>query len=72
MTIGSNLEVLLLTLTNMESSHWTTDSQFATSEAYDYDLYVDRDDPIQLLTPPVRSALVTLLFPQFILWNYPL
>jgi hypothetical protein len=70
--IGSNSEVFLLTLTNMESSHWTTDSQFATSEAFDYDLYVDHDNPIQLLTPPVRSVLVTLLFPQFILWNYPL
>ena len=40
----------------MESSHWTTDSQFTTPEAFDYDLYVDRENSNQLLTPPVRSV----------------
>ena len=48
-------------LTNMENSSWTMDSQISTSELLDYDLYPGFEHSNQLLTPPVRSALVTFL-----------
>src|SRR5258708_40079486 len=49
-------------LTNMENSNQrTVTGRHIASEGLDYDLYVDREDSNQLLTPPVRSVLVTLL-----------
>jgi len=44
----------------MENSSWLTGGH-AALEGLDYNLYVHQEDSNQLLTPPVRSVLVTWL-----------